>query len=70
MPLSNQRQAAFEQADCVAEIAPDDVETGEGPTPETEAVGIAERLSEPDACFAVRDPFVELSLVRARTQAR
>ena len=47
----------------MAELSPGDLEMGENPAREGQAVGVIERLSEADAFLAVGDPFLELSLL-------
>ena len=47
----------------MAEFSPGDLEMGEIPAREGQAIGVIERLSEADAFLAVGDPFLELSPV-------
>ena len=45
----------------MAEFSPDDLEIGENPAREGQAVRVIQRLGEADAFLAVGDPFRELS---------
>src|SRR5262249_34025757 len=47
--------------DSVAEVTPDDVEVGEAPTHDGQAVGVIERFGDTDAVTSVTDPLVEVS---------
>ena len=47
----------------MAEVSPGDLEIGESPAREGQAIGVIERLGEAEAFLAVGDPFLELSPV-------
>ena len=59
VPLARHRHPTFEQGNGMAEFSLDDMERGESPGREGQAVGVIERLREAEAFLAVCDPFLE-----------